>query len=128
MASIEDIVVETYTKEIKSEKQGTSPKWVIFSFCFFIGIFFWPLLLIAFITLFIPTEKVPDTFIFAATICPACNVETLIVPPKQKIKDIVNINSTDMSKANNFEFTCQHCYGSMMYLNQHAIYKKITVA
>ena len=55
MPDFKEIIVETYIKEIESKKFGLSL--TIFCVFFSLGLFFWPLILVAFIAPFFVVSK-----------------------------------------------------------------------
>ena len=50
MPEFKEIVVETYIKEVESKKMGLAL--TMFCVFFFLGLFFWPLIIVAFIAPF----------------------------------------------------------------------------
>lgn len=122
MPEFQEILVETYTKEITSKKWGTAT--TVFCLFFFIGMFFWPLIIVAIISVFAIGSS-PSIEKYIALKCPKCEKETLaIIPFAERYKAGKTL---DFTKANNFDFQCQHCSTHMSYLNEYAIYKKIVI-
>ena len=92
---------------------------------FFLGLFFWPLILVAFIAPFFVVSK-PSIEKYIALQCPKCSKETIaIIPFKERYKAGKDF---DFTKANNFDFQCQSCNAHMEYLNGYVIYKKIEIS
>ena len=123
MPEFKEIVVETYIKEVESKKMGLAL--TMFCVFFFLGLFFWPLIIVAFIAPFFSISK-PSIEKHIALQCPKCEKETIVIVP---FKDRYKAGKDfDFTKANNFDFQCQNCNAHMDYLNGYVIYKKIEVS
>ena len=123
MPEFKEIVVETYIKEVESKIMGLAL--TMFCVFFFLGLFFWPLIIVAFIAPFFTISK-PSIEKHIALQCPKCEKETIVIVP---FKDRYKAGKDfDFTKANNFDFQCQNCNAHMDYLNGYVIYKKIEVS
>lgn len=112
----QEIVVPAYKAEVDADKSSFT---TLTATIFVIGIFIWPLLLIALLMFLVNVFSSSKLETWQVK-CPKCEQETILKPPVALI-----YKAKDWIKPNDYDTQCTHCNSNLHFLNEHVIYKKM---